>query len=240
MYFDLDIIPLGPIDILSIKSLIKDIPESAWEQDKRRLANKNFEETHTLWLRLMPMTADKIFHVFENLQVCGVPTLEKKIDNLHLDIEKALDGFIIRSSIIRLEPGNHVHRHVDGIHPLFVYGRRLIIPIITNPYVIFQYEDDRNYNLQEGIIYDTNGFVPHCTVNNGSETRYQFVIDLLPNSTREEWNKINFHKTWTQDQYQHAMSLVPDWHTNNVLPDWRTIRDEQKKMYDASRLLLHR
>jgi hypothetical protein len=235
MYFDADIKEIGNINILPIKNLIKTVSESVWNSDRRRINNSNFEETHTLWLRRMPMTEDRIFHVFDNLRICNNRVFENEIDKFHSTIENLLDGFIIRSSIIRLAPNKRVHPHVDGIHPMFVYGRRIIVPIITNPNVIFKYEEDRIYHLKEGIMYDTNGFIPHCTVNNGNEIRYQFVLDLLPNSSNSN-NDVpttTFYKHWTTEQYDKVAALVPPHCTNTVLPDWESIRDEQKKLYNS-------
>jgi len=233
MYFDADIEEIGTTNILPIKNLIKTVSESVWKSDRRRINNSNFEETHTLWLRRMPMTEDGFFHVFDNLKICNNLDLENEINKFHSTIENLLDGFIIRSSIIRLEPNKRVHPHVDGIHPIFIYGRRIIVPIITNPNVIFKYEEDRTYHLKEGIMYDTNGFIPHCTVNNGNETRYQFVLDLLPNSPNDGAPLINFYKNWTTEQYDKVVALVPPYYTNTVLPDWKSIRDKQKQLYDS-------
>jgi hypothetical protein len=235
MYFEADIKEIGIIDTIPIKKLIKTVSESVWNSDTRRLNNSNFDETHTLWLRRMPMTEDGIFHVFDHLKMCNNVELEDEINKFHLNIENLLNGFIIRSSIIRLEPSKHVHLHVDGTHPMFIYGRRIIVPIITNPDVIFKYQEDdedRVYYLKEGVMYDTNGFIPHCTVNNGISTRYQFVLDLLPNLSNDKTPLINFYKTWTPKQYETIVALVPPHCTNTVLPDWKTIRNEQKQIYN--------
>ena len=56
------------------------------------------------------------------------------------------------------------------------------------------------YVLEENVAYDTNGYVPHEVVNNGTTTRYAFVLDFLSNKESHPM-AIKFYPTWTDEDW---------------------------------------
>jgi len=204
MYFEGNIRTLGKVNIENIKRSVLEIPERAWQADWRRTANANFQYSHSIWTVSMPFSKDGIFHIFDSLETALCPSFEDDCRQFHNDLGKMLDGVVARSCIIRLEPGAHVERHIDGAHPIFRHCYRLIIPIITNPKATFNY-DDSEYVLEAGVVYDTNPYLPHSTHNNGDADRYQAVVDLFPYSVPESEVKLKFYD-WDIELYK---SLAP-------------------------------
>ena len=201
---------LGQIDVNFIKSSLLDLPEAVWQADERRERNSNFNQVYTIWPRLMPFTNDNTFHVFENLIMFG-PEFQKHCGNFHNTFEKQFKGTIVRSSVIRVRPGEEVSKHTDGMHIANDICQRIIIPILTNSNVVFSCDgiDDiprTDYYLKEGIVYDTNGYIPHSVVNNGTTTRYNFVFDFLPR-LKHHIVTVKHYITWAEEEYRNVLTL---------------------------------
>jgi hypothetical protein len=204
MYFDGNIRKLGTVDVAALKASVLEIPERAWQADWRRTANANFQHSHSIWTVSMPFTKDDTFHIFDSLETAQCRSFQQDCKVFHDALGKMLDGVVARACIIRLEPGNFVERHIDGAHPIFRHCYRLIIPIITNSRATLNY-DDCEYVLDQGVIYDTNPYLPHSTHNGGDTIRYQAVIDLFPYSVPESVIKLKFYN-WNPVLYK---SLAP-------------------------------
>lgn len=230
---------LGQIDVNLIKSSLVDLPEEIWTADDRRDRNSNFKQVYTVWPRLMPFTNDDIFHVFENLEMFNHKEFQKNCDNFHSIFEHQFDGRIVRSSIIRVRPGEEILKHTDGTHIVNDCCQRIIIPILTNPDVIFFCDgiDDippMQYSLKEGIVYDTNGYIPHGVVNNGITVRYNFVFDFLPNS-KNLFTKIKYYKKWTDSEYQEILKLHVKKHTSELSLPFLDQSDKWKQQYQSKK-----
>lgn len=205
VWFPAAVRKIGKVDVDFFKNALKEVPEDIWRSDQRRITNSNFYDSYSLWLRFLPRTNfgnDETFHVFENNKF-NHPEFEKNCRNFQENFEKEFNGTIIRNCIIRLFPTQHINKHLDGSENLHLYCNRLIIPIITNPQVVMFYQEtpdypSKEYILEEGDVYDTNGFIPHSVTNNGRETRYAFVMDFLQNETIHSMT-VNIYKEWTSE-----------------------------------------
>jgi len=225
MYLDTNYIVSGEIDISQVKEYLEDIPEEAWDLDWRRIINPNFNESHTLWMRSMPFTKDNIYRIFDSSETCRSQKFKQAYEDLHLELEKMFNGVIIRSGLIRLHPGKSVHRHSDGTHSIFRYCHRLILPIKTNPLAVFRY-DDGDHIFKEGVIYDTNPYLPHSTHNFGEEIRYQFVIDLLPSRSIGKDVVVEWHGTNLEEYKKFEPKSIPNH--NRSLENWEKILEQEK------------
>lgn len=195
----------GKFDVSYLKKSLIEISETIWDQDPRNKCNHHFYETSTLWLRKLPETHygyNEIFHVFENINF-GHKEFETQCYKFHQEFEQQFNGMLIRSCIIRLLPGQRVEKHIDGDENLHRYCHRLILPIITNPQVIMSCSETDDYPechaiLEENIVYDTNGYVPHRVVNHGVTPRYALVLDFLSNTMVHPMS-IKFYTDWTEE-----------------------------------------
>lgn len=229
MYFEGNIRPLIEIDISAIRNSVQQIPEFAWEFDWRKKVNKNFYESHTIWMRSLPYSVDNIFHVFDTQHLCYNDQFKKDWANFQSNMESMLDGTVVRSAIVRLMPEKIVKRHLDGKFPIFRFCRRLIIPIISGQKSFFNY-DEVDYVLKEGKIYDTNPFVPHGTSNYENYPRYQAVIDLFPKDIPESVVTLKFH-SWDRDLYFQLQEKIDQSNRDEYLPIWKEIYKEEKEFF---------
>lgn len=227
MYFNGVVRILGKIDISGIKSTIKLVPESAWRDDWRKDCNPNFYDSHSLWMKSMPYTKDKIFHTFDSSCTCRHRGFQEEYLKFQETLETMFDSIVVRSCIIRLSPGNSVKRHIDGMHDIFRYCYRIIIPIITNERAILKY-DDHEFVLDEGTVYDTNPFIPHSTFNGGDEDRYQAVIDLFPKTVPEDVIKIKKYDVWDSKLCSDLME-VKIKKRNVELDTWKERYEKEKQ-----------
>jgi hypothetical protein len=178
MYVPNDFEIIGTLDVSELCRQVLLVPQDVWDQDFRKLENSNFGQSFSIHLRLMPFTLDKYFHVYNNVVTYKQDFLTAECNRIHTEIENMLGGYIVKSVIIKLDPNKNVEMHLDGDARIFKEWHRFIIPIITNENAYMLYED-RKYHLKEGIIYDTNTFIPHGTFNEGTESRYHMVLDLI-------------------------------------------------------------
>lgn len=226
MYFDGVVRIMGKIDVSEMKSLVEEIPESAWESDWRKNVNPNFYDSHSVWMKSMPFTKDKIFHAFDSSCTCQHDGFQQAYLDFQRQLENMLDGIVVRSCIIRLTSNNSVKRHIDGQHDIFRYCYRIIIPILTNSKSILKY-DDHEFVLEEGIVYDTNPYLPHSTFNGGETNRYQAVIDVFPNTVPENEITLRLYDVWDPKL---CKSLEPKGPVdrNNELHIWEERYEKEK------------
>jgi hypothetical protein len=229
MFFDGVVRIMGRIDVSEMKSLITEVPEDAWLSDWRRNANPNFYDSHSLWMVSMPFTSDGIFHAFNSTITCQHENFQKSYMKFQRELETMLDGTVVRSCIIRLTPGNSVKRHIDGRHPVFRWCYRIIIPILTNEQSTLFY-DDKDFVLEEGIVYDTNPFLPHGTRNLGTTNRYQVVLDVLPRDTPDCKIVLKKYDEWDPELCRSLEPKDKNRDRNLELDSWtRRYNTEMKK-----------
>jgi hypothetical protein len=179
MYFENKVRILGKLDVTSIKKSLLELPDTLWDQDNRRKVNKNFSDCHSVWLRNHHETHDNFLHTVNNIETYKNAEFKNSWVDLSRQIEKIINGSTVRACIIRLLPGHKVYRHMDGPYNIFKYCHRIVLPIIHNstPYLYF---DDEQFVFEDGVLYDTNGYVPHWAENNGTKNIYTAVLDVLP------------------------------------------------------------
>jgi hypothetical protein len=94
-------------------------------------------------------------------------------------LENLYDGKVIRSEIIQMNKRSGIKSHVDG-GVMLQLGRRIHIPLITNPKVIFEVFEEKKY-LEVGNWYEINNIIPHSVINDSDHDRIHAIIDIMPN-----------------------------------------------------------
>jgi len=107
------------------------------------------------------------------------PESNTTIETIYSHLEKIYDGKVIRSEIIQMNKNSTIKSHVDGGVMLQV-ARRVHVPLITNPKVIFNVFGEEKY-LEVGNWYEINNIIPHSVVNDSDYDRVHAIIDIMPN-----------------------------------------------------------
>jgi len=221
MYTEGKLKALGKIDTSGMAQTLLMLDESVWEIDRRRFFNKNFSDSHSLWIREHKESHDNFLHTVDMLDSYSDSRFIEQWNILHTRVKQIVSGTDVRSLIIRLAPGNTIHKHIDGKHKVFKYCQRIILPVIGNS-LPFLFYDDEPFVLEDGVLYDSNGLLPHWAVNNGTSAVYTAVFDILPvgetavtvqehPNTPEAWS-------WLND------NTIKKIHNNKVLDDFLTAR----------------
>lgn len=103
----------------------------------------------------------------------------ESLSSIYEYLENIYDGKIIRAEIIQMNKNSSIKSHVDG-GVMLQLGRRIHIPLITNPKVIFEVFGEKKY-LQVGSWYEINNIIPHSVINESEYDRVHLIIDLMPN-----------------------------------------------------------
>lgn len=106
------------------------------------------------------------------------------------EIIDTFPGEVERARLMRLTPGGgELKRHTDQVDPNVGTDdgkiMRFHFPIITNPAVLFTAWDYGGFrvevNMEEMECWYLDMRKPHTAINNGSEDRIHFVIDVFAN-----------------------------------------------------------
>lgn len=238
MYLPVNVQEVGKIDVVPLKKPLLEIPEEKWQEDRRRKWNPHFRESISLWLRIVPFSDDDFFHTFDKLVFFDNTKFVEECNKLHSKVESLLNGYIINSNIIKLDPGKKTEIHVDGLDKVFRQSHRIILPIITNEHSFIQYEQEM-YHLKEGVMYDTCTYIPHSTFNLGNTARYHMVLDIIFKTNVEHFEKI---KVYGPDQWQEYKELHASFkkliaHTlqdyrEGAFKNWKEVLEFERKLYE--------
>jgi hypothetical protein len=103
----------------------------------------------------------------------------ENLSSIYEYLENIYDGKVIRAEIIQMNKNSSIKSHVDG-GVMLQLGRRIHIPLITNPKVIFEVFEEKKY-LEVGSWYEINNIIPHSVINDSEYDRVHLIIDLMPN-----------------------------------------------------------
>ena len=228
MYFEGELRSYGTVNVEPFKKPLLDVHEDFWITDPRYKVNKNFKDSRTLWIYTMPLTPDGIFHIFDKSSLFS-QEFNDTYSELNKQVEDLTNGIVIRSGIIRLEPGMSVARHIDGNHLMMQTCHRMLLAVITNDKMIYK-TDSQDYFLDEGVLYDVNGYIPHSTHNNGDTARYSFAFDVLP---KESIDKVSIKRyNWDEELFNKIAATVPNKPINGLIDNWQQHLENAKKELD--------
>jgi len=103
----------------------------------------------------------------------------KNLKSIYDYLEHLYEGKVVRTEIIQMNKKSSIKPHVDG-GVMLQLARRIHIPLITNPKVIFEVFGESKY-LEVGNWYEINNIIPHSVINDSEYDRVHFIIDLMPN-----------------------------------------------------------
>lgn len=151
-----------------------------WLIDTSR--QKTFEtHQHTFAFEMIGLD---YLHGLENSPICKIQKglMTKKASNelakIYEKLENLVDGKIIRSEFISMNPNSRIRTHKDRSDLLYVC-RRFHIPIKTNNKVFFITGGEQKH-LEQGKIYELNNIKYHSVYNRSLENRIHLIIDVLP------------------------------------------------------------
>lgn len=104
----------------------------------------------------------------------------KQAEELRKFAEPAFSGgtYVFNALIARLDEGDHIKKHYDP-RALRLYTRRFHLPLVTNPGVIFEF-DDVPIHLAKGNWWEISTAQQHSVVNSGA-ARYHLIVDITGN-----------------------------------------------------------
>lgn len=108
---------------------------------------------------------------------------EKELNLIYKLLEESVDGKVVKSEIISMNPKSRIRTHRDRSDMLYV-ARRFHVPIKTTPETFFIVEEE-NFFLEEGCVYELNNSKYHAVRNNSSEFRIHLIVDVIPNAYLE-------------------------------------------------------
>jgi len=153
---------------------------SEWLIDTSR---QNFFETHRHTFSYEMMSMDYMTGIDLPL-VCQIKrslvSSESNIElqNIYDNLEQLVNGKIIRSEFISMNPKSRIRTHKDRSDILYV-ARRFHIPIKTNAGVIFITNGETRH-LEQGRMYELNNIKYHSVYNNSDQDRIHLIVDVLP------------------------------------------------------------
>jgi len=101
-----------------------------------------------------------------------------ELQKIYDSLEQLVDGKVIRSELISMNPRSRIRTHKDRSDILYV-ARRFHIPIKTNADVLFTTGGETKH-LEQGRLYELNNIKYHSVHNNSSENRIHLIVDVLP------------------------------------------------------------
>lgn len=169
-----------PIDLSSIIQEINSFEEEWLRDTSRQDKLATHKDTKMFQLRFMSYhwelgqgNTSYDINYFKNKQS------NESVNSIYEYLENLYDGKVIRGEIIQMNKHSGIKPHVDG-GVMLQLGRRIHIPLITNPKVIFEVFGEKKY-LEVGNWYEINNIIPHSVINDSEYDRVHFIVDLMPN-----------------------------------------------------------
>lgn len=169
-----------PVDLSSIIQEIKSFEEEWLRDTSRQDKLATHKDTKMFQLRFMSYhwelgqgNTSYDINYFKNKES------NESVNAIYEYLENLYDGKVIRGEIIQMNKHSGIKPHVDG-GVMLQLGRRIHIPLITNPKVIFEVFGEKKY-LEVGSWYEINNIIPHSVINDSEYDRVHFIVDLMPN-----------------------------------------------------------
>lgn len=225
MYTDGKLKVIGSVNTSGTEQALLTFGEGAWEADQRRKVNKNFADTHSLWLQQHSESHDDFLHTVNMLDSYNNIEFNKHWIPLFDQVATIVGGTVVRALVIRMAPGCVIQKHMDGLHKVFKYCNRIILPITSNDQP-FLFYDDESFVLDAGVLYDSNGFVPHWAVNNGSSNVYIAIFDVLP--ANENAVTVQEHPNNPASWAWLKENTIRKSHDNKIMSNWEKWLEEER------------
>lgn len=178
---------IGQVDVSPIKQLLKNLTPRHWIADSTRQTRYEVhKDTQTIALVYDPDFRHTSPTQRPALQMFGraVEPVLAQVANYYDNTPAARklvkqygQGFCIRATLVRLNPGGKIDPHQDKNHSL-AHSHRIHIPVITNPKVHFHVAG-QCINMQEGNIIEINNRREHYVENLSKQERIHLILDWI-------------------------------------------------------------
>lgn len=170
----------GSYSVDQIERMIKNFNDEWFIDTSRQKRYKTHADTKCLtvqsislyWVVGNPTISKKLFEIKDT-------AAKKQIDFIVKDLEQKNDGKLVNFEIVSLHGNCRIRTHRDRGDFVY-YGRRIHVPIITNPQALFTVAGDE-IHMEKGKAYEINNAKWHSVINKSSEERIHLILDILPN-----------------------------------------------------------
>lgn len=91
---------------------------------------------------------------------------------------------VVYADVSALPPKGQINLHVDSVL-MHAMARRIHIPVRTNKLCKMGFVSSTGafeiFHMARGQIYEVNNILPHAVKNNGTESRYHILLDVISN-----------------------------------------------------------
>lgn len=174
---------LSPVDISELEGLVREIPESVWNEENQRKENKFFCFSHTrhIVFRFLKGTDPRNYNdkpLWDAWKSHLLPLMEQ-VTEAYGYSERAYPKVMLA----RLKAGHQINRHRDA-GPSNWLTHKIHIPVQTNPQAKM-YIRPEYYHLQAGQAYEVNNVIAHGVENHGDEDRIHLIFECFDPTTVE-------------------------------------------------------
>ena len=164
-------------DTSLLKNIVQNF-ESEWFIDTARQETEyTHKDTMSYFIYKHPIHW-KLGEGYQGKDVCQNKDIKNIVDPIVKDLESLYDGRVGQCLLIKLPGNQNIRKHYDSGDYL-MSSRRNHIPIITNNNVTFTV-GKTTVSMQEGECWEINNAKNHSVENNGSESRVNLLIDIIP------------------------------------------------------------
>lgn len=175
------LLPLGPIDLGSVRDDILAIPETVWQRENARKPNSgtaygSLERTDHIVFRFVRSPKDWREHV-------DYPIWAEWRERLLPLLQTAVRPYgyarveFPRVMLARMPAGGLIRPHKDA-NPAALWPHKIHIPITTNEQVKFFIDPD-HHHLQVGQAYEVNNLGVHAVQNGGDSARIHLIFECF-------------------------------------------------------------
>lgn len=178
---------IGKVSIFELKKLVLSLTPQHWIGDTQR--QKKYEVHHdTQNIGLVydddfRHTNPSVLPPFQMFQEAVMPIIRVVAHYYDTSVIGAKlapqhgQGYCIRASLVRLNPGGEIAAHQDKNFSL-AHSHRVHIPVVSNPNVLFTVGDE-TLHLAEGEIVEINNRRMHSVTNNSPYERVHLILDWV-------------------------------------------------------------
>jgi len=169
-------------DISQIKKEILNIDPRYWKIDTYKQDNYYIhKDTETLGNTVFSIFYKEGDPVEVRKNIFLPKLLQRKTDEIILDLEDYFDGKVVMSGYTKLLAGGQIPPHIDNL-TYFKLIRRFQICISSNPYVYFTVGKEEKV-FGEGECYQIDNTQLHSVYNRGETDRINLIVDICHGKT---------------------------------------------------------
>lgn len=170
----------GSYDVEDIANMINDFDEEWYFDTSRQEMYKTHADTKCITVQSIRLGwVIGTFTISKKLFKIQDQAAKTQIESIVKDLEEKNNGKLVNFEIVSLSGNCRIRTHRDRGD--FVYfGRRIHVPVITNPKALFTVAGNE-IHMEKGTAYEINNARWHSVTNKSNEDRVHLIFDILPN-----------------------------------------------------------